>query len=630
MAYSFLSQEEIERLSVISSESFSRSLRDFKGSLAQEEQEKIDEAIKSNDMGKLSTIITGLNGTSGIDTNAIAQVHARIQEKRRIDNAIQASKNYHYIAKKKTNGTPLTDREKAFWDKKDEYAQQVAEVHSKYSKYFKPADHFTENQTISFFNEPQPQYTTSVSNNTVTSSPDFNITNPIQDEPEKTTVPHSLSTFDISNPDYQPEPFRMSNNNDPKGESIAQDETRTISASDTAIEQHYDGLPFGDPDRYDSFTGDSDYDNQYQKEANLRDDAREGKQTAPQSIEDLYKDRTQGEFGYAGDWQFYEKKKTDWLPIFEKTVLEPMKKFGGEKEIGDLIMNVMFQASMMPLEFLTAYLKQRTEKNKEAKKKFDDSRDAAIDNNLKNRGLSRNDLAAQLAHRAKNWILNDPRYPNLPQRGPYSKLEQILVARRDFARSLPRTASGDLDWGKMTTKQHKQYAKYVASYANSPQWKGYVFEMAGVRLKSDEMSKQSKIASQMRVRDSFVNTNQPATVTNQPAPVQTPPTGTRTPEEIKMRNEALQRKRVENIEIVEVGGSLKNPKIRVDGQEMRIEATTLEELKRLQDRLKRETDATKESRAQIHAMLRSVEAVRSGRATTVSLTPTRTRTGNTK
>ena len=51
MAYSFLSQEEIERLSVISSESFSRSLRDFKGSLAQEEQEKIDEAIKSNDMG---------------------------------------------------------------------------------------------------------------------------------------------------------------------------------------------------------------------------------------------------------------------------------------------------------------------------------------------------------------------------------------------------------------------------------------------------------------------------------------------------------------------------------------------------------------------------------------------------
>ncbi len=626
MANSFLTEEQINRLSASSSELFGRNVRAFTSLLSEEasQRQEIENAVRSNDLGRLKTIIVGLSGTKGIDANTIAQMQTAIRRKESADYAIQASKAYPYIAQKKEKGQALTEKEEKFWNNKDAAARKVKIV---YSEYLGNQVDLTENQsTVSFFNDSVQYDTTSQTSDYTADTTSFTVTNPIQEEPDiDTTVPHSVSTYDISNPDYQPQSFRTVTDEfslrDGQGNAIKSDDTQTISASDTAIEQYYDGIPFGDSDRYDSFSGDSDYDAQYQKEANLRDDARDGKQTTPQSIEDIYKDRMQGEFGYAGDWQFYEQKKTDWLPIFEKTVLEPMKKFGGEKEIGDLIMNVMFQASMVPLEFLTAYLKQRTEKNKEAKKKFDDSRDAAIDNNLKNRGLSRNDLASQLAHRAKNWILNDPRYSNLPKEGPYTKLEQALVARRDFAQSLPRTSNGDLDWGKMTSKQQKQYASYMLSFANSPQWKGYVFEMAGVRWKSSEFERQAKIASQMQVRDSFVNTNQP---------LPTPPTGARTPEEIRMRDEALQRKQIERIENIEIVGGLKDPKIRVDGQEMKIEVTTLEELKRLQDRLKRETEATKESRAQIHAMLRSVEAVRSGRATTVSLTPTRTRTGNTK
>ncbi len=211
-------------------------------------------------------------------------------------------------------------------------------------------------------------------------------------------------------------------------------------------------------------------------------------------------DKAKGDFGFAGDWQFADPKDMEWLPIFEKSVFDPLKKIGGEKDIGDFVITLGTTILInMPLGFATEAINQRRTKNEEANKKAKENREAAIDNNLKNRGLTRNDLASQLAHEAKDWILNDPKYKNLPEHGPYTDYQKAMIEKRDFAAKLPRKPDGDLDWSKMDSKQQKKYAKYVTIYSQSPKWRNYLCEMCGVQIKAEEYEKQAKAAAQMMV-----------------------------------------------------------------------------------------------------------------------------------
>ncbi len=231
---------------------------------------------------------------------------------------------------------------------------------------------------------------------------------------------------------------------------------------------------------------------EYYPKAFGKDGAEQGKENAS--------DKNKGEFGFAGDWQFEDPKKMDWLPIFDKTIFDPLKQFKGEKDIGDLVINVGVSLLVnMPMGFVAETLNQKRSNMKESDKKAKEGRESAIDSNLKNRGLSRNDLASQLAHEAKDWILNDPKYKNLPEKGPHNDYQKALIEKRDFAASLPKKENGDLDFGKMTSKQQKKYAQYVSIYSQSPKWRGYMCEMCGVKIKPDEYKKQAKTAAQMIV-----------------------------------------------------------------------------------------------------------------------------------
>ncbi len=345
----------------------------------------------------------------------------------------------------------------------------------------------------------------------------FTVTHPIDHEALQegyvdSTVPDYTQATDINDINFSPEtekqPYQASN----------EGETATASYSDAPVIRDYEMTPesehatdkdrlsekpgmyrgFKDNDKYDSFTGDSDFEKENIQANNNQMAARDGKSVGPGNLADL---QPKGEYGFAGDWQFANPKKMDWLPLFEKTVIDPMKKFGGEKEIGDLIVNVMYTVALMPVEFAAEALKQRRENKKESAKRLKDNRENAIDSNLKNRGLGRNDLVSRLAHEAKDWILNDPRYANLPEKGPFTKYEKAMLEKRDFAKSLPRKENGDLDWGKMSKSQQNKYGRYVSAYALSDKWMSYACEMMGVQIKRSEVLDQIKAASQMKVAD---------------------------------------------------------------------------------------------------------------------------------
>ncbi len=225
-----------------------------------------------------------------------------------------------------------------------------------------------------------------------------------------------------------------------------------------------------------------------------------GKEDPKEKAAENSSDKAKGDFGFAGDWQFEDPKKMEWLPIFEKSVFDPLTKMGGEKDIGDFVITLGTTILVnMPLGMIAESINQKRTNKKESDKKAKDNREAAIDSNLKNRGLTRNDLASQLAHEAKNWLLNDAGYKDLPKTGPYTAYQKAMIEKRDFAAKLPRKPDGDLDWSKMDSKQRKKYAKYVTIYSQSPKWNSYMCEMCGVKIKPEEYEKQAKASAQMYV-----------------------------------------------------------------------------------------------------------------------------------
>lgn len=211
-------------------------------------------------------------------------------------------------------------------------------------------------------------------------------------------------------------------------------------------------------------------------------------------------DKTKDVYGAGTDDQFADPKSFDWFAFRKETMWDPLQKAASEKTMADMAL-AMFTAVILdsPAKMLANWQKQRHDIKKEDKKTQKTNRDNAIDANLKQRGLNRNDLVSDLAHKSKAWILDDSVVKNLPT-SSLTKVQKAHLRKYKFAQSLPKTKDGDLDFGKFSSAQLKKYQDYVMTYATLPEWRNDAQEKMGVRLKQDELENQAKIAHEMKIK----------------------------------------------------------------------------------------------------------------------------------
>lgn len=135
-------------------------------------------------------------------------------------------------------------------------------------------------------------------------------------------------------------------------------------------------------------------------------------------------------------------------------------------------------------------VKQTREINEANKKKAKDARNNLIDSNLKDKGLTRTTFARKLAVDAKRDILDTSLAEILEKKNPrtLTEGERFIVKRAQFARTLPRSKDGDIDFSKFTKKQQKKYDEYLLLYANSAKWLRESDQTLGLRVTKKEQA----------------------------------------------------------------------------------------------------------------------------------------------
>lgn len=684
-----LTERQMARLLKMSGDDFDEQMAEFTGKVPQKEAEEFRAAVQSNDMGRVQMMMNNMQGS--LDVADFQKMQVAVQKNTFVRQVVEAARAYNMVETKKKEGKVLLAQEERFLSQSKQIEERIAYAAQLYPEAVaegplaqKEMEDITplmaKERTDGVYmkmtekeaqkDEPgkDEHESNTVGSETITSSgktTTFNMTHPIDHEALRegyvdSTIPDATPATDVNDINFSPEakqPYRYGDENETataswSGAPIVMDADLTPEKAEengrlTAKPGAYRG--FKDPDTYDSFTGDTDFIKEGIRANNDQAAARRGEAVDPGKLTDLYPSK--GEYGFAGDWQFEDPKKMDWLPLFEKTVFDPLKKFGNEKELGDLVMDVAFAVAMMPVEFLAEALKQRRDNKKESNKRLEDNRNNAIDTNLRNRGLSRNDLASRLAHETKNWILNDPNYASISDTGPYTKYEKAMKQKKDFAASLPRKQNGDLDWSKMTKKQQKQYAEYMSAYAMSDKWLNYTREMMGVQVRKDEIVKQVNTAKEMRVDDpllakaeqakaqSVAQEAVQAPVPQQPQaempvhdeiqrPTLQAPIGVRSQEELKTQKELEELKNLEPLSDVKVSGTPKSPKITLpDGTIISADNKTKEQLEEEARRVERRAKALKEQAEKTNQNMREVSRAKAGQQQQQQQVQGRTNTG---
>ena len=661
MAEQILTERQMARLLEMSGEDFDAQLIAFSGKIASKEAEEIRAAVRSNDLGRVQMLVDGMQ--KSLDVSDFQKIQAAVQKNTFVHQVVEAARTFNIVEAKKKEGKTLQVQEEQFLAQKEQLSAGIKYAAGLYPTAMEesilPQNETEKVSAIVKENEgetaslntgsPEDRVSETMGSEKIDSSESvsLNITHPIDREALRedyvdSTVPDKTPATDVNDINLSPEakqPYRFGDEN----------ETATASWSDAPIVMNQELTPektetedrltekpdtyrgFNDKDPYDSFTGDSDFEKEGIKANDDQAAVRRGETVEPSQLSDLYPPK--GEYGFAGDWQFADPKKMEWLPLIEKTVLDPMKKFGNEKDLSDLVIDVACAAAMMPIEFAVEALKQRRDNKKESEKRLNNNRNNAIDSNLRSRGLTRNDLASRLAHETKNWILNDPNYASIADTGPYTKYEKAMKAKKDFAASLPRKENGDLDWSKMSSKQQKQYAQYMSAYSLSHKWQNYVCEMAGVQFKTKEFIEQSNIAAQMQVEDPLLAKAEQAKAQGNvsastmqrmqnieqkasSAPTLQAPMTIRSKEELEAQKDLENLKKLEPLSDVKISGTAKNPKMTLpDGTVIAVSNATKEQLEAEARRIERQAKDLKEQAEKSRQNMREISQVRFGRET---------------
>lgn len=180
----------------------------------------------------------------------------------------------------------------------------------------------------------------------------------------------------------------------------------------------------------------------------------------------------------------------DWGKFREEVIWKNLNNLGKSGNIADMGF-AMFTTLFidMAADAIDNLVKQMKQINKANEKKKKDLRDTTIDNNLKDNGLTRETFARTLAVEVKNWIMDTSHVQGLDLSNP-SKLtpaQKFAIKKAEFARRLPKTENGDIDFEKMSKSQKAQYDRYLVMYANSSKWLQKSDQILGVRVTKKEL-----------------------------------------------------------------------------------------------------------------------------------------------
>ena len=198
----------------------------------------------------------------------------------------------------------------------------------------------------------------------------------------------------------------------------------------------------------------------------------------------------------AGPNDFKENiEKFDWDKLFDEGLWSKLNNIPGDS-CADLAMNLFLTVFISaPAELLGKYYKQQQElekKNKEIQRR---NREEYVANELKDQNLTQSAVAKGVASRGLKYILTkDPCLQGLDLNDPavvkkLTSRQQDAYKRYTFAQSLPRVEGSDnIDWSKLTSKQQKQYAKYMKEYVYSPDCRYYVGNCYRLAPNDDELN----------------------------------------------------------------------------------------------------------------------------------------------
>ena len=306
-------------------------------------------------------------------------------------------------------------------------------------------------------------------------------------------------------------------------------------------------------------------------------------------------------------------KSIDSSKIFEKG-LSRLEKVGSGKNPEDLMFQVMELALLAPIDMATEWLNQVHANMKENDKIRQSKRHEFIDANLRNNGLSMPKLAAILAHDTQEWLLNDPAYKKIPAKGPYSKYEEALKEKRDFAAGLPKNEKGAIDFNKMTRTQKKRYTTYMTHYAQVPPFKNVAYEATGLALMGKELKEMASQAAKMQTVQVAQHQQQAPQTQEAPVPKAAAPKTAQTSEQAKLRDEALQAaNQLDPLDKVTVKGNLKNPVVELpNGTKVPVNNENKDKLTAKAQQLETKKRDNDEKKQQIMQQQRQLSNARNG------------------
>ncbi|MBE6454861.1 MAG: hypothetical protein E7014_00195 [Alphaproteobacteria bacterium] len=520
MAESLMSEEQIAKLLTATDGEMAEMEEFFSGTPVLQPIREIRVAAQTGDMGRLQQAMNQVSVQT--KPEVFQQVQATVQRDTFVRQTVQAVQAYHYLQdKKEKQEQALSAEEEQFMEQKPQLEAGVSYLRTNYAQAFQegPLPQAETEQVNSVVQENEARMDTyeqhgmfetksgmrdyrdavepqtgTLETGTVEFKPDTPLYTEHLDLSQPDTTINMTDTGNTADVNFSPDvEMQTGFAPQPMTDNTADGETKTVD---------FTGTPHSENETIRS--GNTFEMSQEAKEMrDLHDAFKVGTNEPDKAEEDIRKLNDsfadKGQYGYVDGVKLgsADKRKTDWETVYKQGVSKHIDKIGSEKDMADFALDILVAGIMVPLDSLKEYLKQKRLSQKEDAKKAVEKRGEFIADNLRNRGLSKLDLSTKLARDGQKWILQDPNYAIIPEKGPYTKYEKALLEKREFAKRLPTKSDGSVDFDKMSSSQRKKYGQYLATYAHLPEFKNYVYEMTGIKQSYDEMKQIVSASKEM-------------------------------------------------------------------------------------------------------------------------------------
>lgn len=526
MADKLLGDRDLAKLLLRAEREEEQAFYDLEGNGYAKEAQILREALRTNNMREVGARLTDMG--SFLDVKEARQIRSKIEESNYIHQLVDKIVKYNQAVEKEETKQYLTSSDKSYLrpQYREGLSRGVDALNKKYPGFFEGEQ--TDEETKDVLEKraqrealPKEEKETEFNMRAENKIPSQVLDETLQDK-TRTVKDWSLETDEFSvnmqekdpttldkmNYSQQVENTTSSDTNSQRytynaEEGLSEAPEQSMNITEDYSAKLEEGTVTFESSEGTRYTQPEDKHPERWTEVQRKKQAEREKQEAEEAAQDrkTFNEEAEEVFGAGGNEQFADPKGIDWAAMRKEAIWDPLQKAASEKTVADMAFSVFLAAVVdAPFKSINNLVKQAKANKKEDKKKLKENRDAAIDSNLKQRNLNRNDLITDLAQRAKRWILDDKVVQNIPEGAALTKFQKAHLKKYQFAQKLPRLPDGDLDFSKFSNGQLRKYQDYVVTYATLPEWRNRAQSLMGVRLSKDDLDKQISVATQMQIR----------------------------------------------------------------------------------------------------------------------------------